>query len=76
MPVDRETIQHFERLGRVIAETRPCEPLPRTIKDVFEQMVAIDARFVKGTKDPLGGDLPSHLAYLEFRQAWLRRTLE
>ena len=69
----KKAIEHFERLGRVIAESRMCEPLPPSQRDVFDRMRAIDARCGAGTKDPLGEDLASHLAYIEYREAWVTK---
>lgn len=73
MGINKRTISHFERVGRAIAQVRVCDPLPRTLKDVVDRMAAMDLRCGMGTKDPLGGDLASHLAYLEYREAWVKK---
>ena len=73
MSTNKKAIERFERLGRVIAESRRREPLPRSHKDVFDRMLAIDSRCGVGTEDPLGGDLASHLAYIEYREAWVTK---
>ena len=67
----KDALAHFKRVGRLIAENRVCEPHPRTLTDVIDSMVRIDPRCGKGTKDPLGGDLASHMAYIKNRRAWI-----
>lgn len=73
MPVNKEAIAHFERLGRAIARTRVIEPLPRTGRYVIDQMKKIDVRSGMGTDDFFDGDLASHVAYIEFREAWVKK---
>lgn len=73
MPLNKKAIEHFEHVGRLIAKYRVSEPLPRTPSEVIDRMLAIDPRSGMGTKDPLGGDLVSHLAYIEFREEWVRK---
>ena len=36
-------------------------------------MKEIDPRSGMGTEDPLGGDLHSHLAYIRFREEWVKK---
>lgn len=69
----RAAIAHFERLGRAFAETHVVEPRPKDFKELIERMCAIDSRCGMGTKDPLGGDWHSHLAYLRNRQTLMER---
>lgn len=73
MTIDKEAIEHFKHKGRVIAATRVCEPLPRTLQEVNDQMKKISARSGKGTKDPMGGDLASHLAHIKCLKDWRSR---
>ncbi len=73
MPVNKKALDHFERLGRAIARTRVVEPLPRTGRSVFEQMKKIDPRSGMGTDDFFDGDLASHVAYIEYREAWVKK---
>lgn len=69
-----EAMAHFERLGRAMAETRIVEPRPKDFRELIDRMCAIDSRCGMGTEDPLGGDLPSHLAYLGNRKVLLERS--
>ncbi|MCY4128857.1 MAG: hypothetical protein OXG15_06395 [Gammaproteobacteria bacterium] len=73
MPVNKKAIKHFERLGKVIAESHVPEAPPKYHLEVRDRMMAIDPRCGSGTEDPLSGDLASHLAYLEFREAWVKK---
>ena len=70
---NKSDIAHFERLGRSIAKSRVYEPLPRTLREVVGRMLAINPRCGMGTYDLLGGDLASHLAYIEYREAWVKK---
>ena len=70
---DKEAIEHFERLGRAIAQSNVPDLSRRNHLEVLERMLAIDPRCGQGTKDPLGGDLVSHLAYLKYREAWVKK---
>ena len=69
---NRKDIEHFERLGKAIAASHVPDPLPKNHLEVLAIMEAIDLRSGMGTKDPRGGDLPSHISYLEYRDSWLR----
>lgn len=69
-----EAMAHFKRLGRTMAETRVVEPRPKDFRELIDRMCAIDSRCGMGTEDPLGGDLPSHLAYLENRKVLMERS--
>ena len=68
---DKDTLAHFNRLGRAIAKSRITEPLPRDPRDVMRAMCEIDSRSGKGTKDPFGGDLASHIAHIRFFRDWV-----
>ena len=70
---NKKDIAHFERLGRAIAKSRIPDPTPRDHLEVLARMEALDPNCGMGTEDPLGGDLPSHLAYLANRDAWVRK---
>ena len=72
---NKKAIAHFEHVRRLIAKYRVGEPLPRTTNQVIDRMLAIDPRSGMGVKDPLGGDLVRHLAYVEFREEWVRKRL-
>ena len=69
----KDAIAHFERLGRAIAESERPDSPPKDFKELLYRMRALDRKFGMGTKDPLGGDLSSHLAYLEYREAWVAK---
>ena len=70
---NKKAIEHFEQLGRAIAKSHVPDHAPRNHLEVLERMAAIDPRCGQGTKDPLGGDLASHLAYLKYREAWVKK---
>ena len=69
----KDALDHFERVGRALAKTRVRERLPRTTQEVLKQMRAIDSRSGRGTPDPMGGDLSSHVAHVEFFRAWVEK---
>ena len=73
MPTNKEAIEHFKRVGRALAESHVADPLPKDLTAVINRMKAIDRRSLMGTDDPMGGDLASHQAYLEFRDAWVKK---
>ncbi|MXY51324.1 MAG: hypothetical protein F4Y86_02170 [Gammaproteobacteria bacterium] len=66
-------LAHFAALGKALAETQRPEPPPRDLTEVIERMLAIDPNCGRGTPDPLGGDWPSHLAYVRNRAKLLER---
>ena len=66
--------EHFNRLGRALAETHVPEPPPKDFRELIERMVAIDPNCGMGTQDPLGGDWDSHLAYFRNRQLLTNRS--
>ena len=66
--MNAEAIEHFERLGRALAETHVAEGPPQDMRELIERMCAIDPASGMGTDDPLGGDWDSHLAYLHNRR--------
>ncbi len=65
--------EHFNRLGRALAQAHVCEPRPKDFRELIERMVAIDPNSGMGTQDPLGGDWDSHLAYFRNRQMLMNR---
>lgn len=71
--VNKEAIEHFERLDRAIAESHVLEPPLKDHLEVLDRLMAIDPRCSSGSEDPLGGDLASHLTYLEYREAWVKK---
>ena len=71
----KDALAHFERVGRALAATERPEPLPRTPQEVIDRMVAIDPRSGMGSKDPMGGDLASHVAHVEFMRAWQKKRV-
>lgn len=73
---DSDALTHFEKVGRGLAKTRVCEPLPRTSEEVIDAMVAIDPRSGMGSEYPLGGDLASHVAHIQFFQKWVQSSGE
>lgn len=70
---DENPRAHFERIGKLIARSATIEPRPKDLRDLFHRMYTIDPNCGMGTEDPLGGDLSSHLAYIEYREAWVKR---
>ena len=66
-------LAHFRTLGKALAETHRPEPPPRDLTEVIQRMLAIDPNCGKGTPDPLGGDWPSHLAYVRNRAKLMER---
>ncbi len=66
--MNAKAIEHFERLGRALAETHVPEGPPRDFRELIDRMCAIDPLSGMGTEDPLGGDWDSHLAYLRARR--------
>ncbi|MCY4095536.1 MAG: hypothetical protein OXG05_10485 [Gammaproteobacteria bacterium] len=73
MPINNKAIEHFERVGRAITKSQKPDPRPKDFQEMLARMFAINPNCIKGTKDPLGGDLASHLAYLKFREEWIRK---
>lgn len=69
----KEALAHFERVGRALAKSEPAEPLPRTPDEVIDRMLAIDPNSGMGSKDPMGGDLASHIAHVKFFSAWVEK---
>ena len=67
----KAALAHFKRIGRLIAESHRPDPPPKDFADMLKRMSALDRRCGMGTKDPLGGDLDSHLAYIRYREAWV-----
>ena len=43
------------------------------MKDRFERIYTIDPRSGMGAESPLGGDLDSHLARIEYREAGVKK---
>ena len=76
MVVDKNALAHFERVGRALADSHVVDPPPKDFRDMLARMLAINPNCGKGTKDPMGGDMPSHIAYLKFRAEWLRKNEE
>ena len=72
----RTASAHFERVARALADTHIVEPRPKSFAEVLERMYAIDPRCGMGTRDPLGGDWDSHLAYLHNRQVLIEHERE
>lgn len=66
-------IRHFRRLGKAITESHVPDPLIKDPLKVLLRTAALDPRCGMGTEDPRGGDLLSHLAYLDYREAWVRK---
>ncbi|MCY3857605.1 MAG: hypothetical protein OXG25_01710 [Gammaproteobacteria bacterium] len=73
MPINEKAIKHFERVGRTIVASHVPDVPPTNFHDMLDRMFAINPNWGKGTNDSLGEDLPSHLAYLRFREAWIRK---
>lgn len=73
MPINKQAIEHFERVGRAIVESHMPDPPPKDFREMLARMFAINPNCGKGTKDPLGGDLASHLRYIKFREEWIRK---
>ena len=69
----KDALTHFERVRHALAKTEVTEPLPRSAEEVLDRMVRIDPRSGMGTNDPRGGDLASHLSYIEYREAWVEK---
>ena len=71
--MNAEAIEHFRRLGRLLAATHVAEGPPKDFQELIERMCAIEPDSGMGTEDPLGGDWDSHMAYLRNRRALLDR---
>ena len=76
MPINKQAIEHFKHKGRVLADSHVADPLPEDLSYVIRRMKRISRRSLMGTENPLGGDLPTHLAYLEFRDAWAKKQAQ